>query len=492
MKRIKKSKIACLFLSAFLFALPACGEYKGVNDNDTPVVPDTPIDGDYENADGYFSVRLVWDGYLYTDTAGMQAQWSNGTSLFRANFVNGVAKIPDLDGDYAVTIYGLSDKYMYNPNGNIATNFDKDIDVEVFERNRPTLGDGSSQYYDASTYKGAYKIGNAGVYTATIDSPSDVVFYHFTPTRAGSFVVETIMDTTENMVNPIFDMYIGTFAFNQYDYTLDSGGASSTYTRNVKYVMNLDAKKVGNNLIFGVKATQKYGSYPTAVNFVIKYVGAYSDPDAEANRQYISADPVMLAKHGQITQDKIVGNINNPQYVQIDLNQAGTVKLQTDEIGTGVYDPETGEEIMRDFVRYFEEDDVYRVYNQKTGEYDITLFAQITKRNRFFFDNRGQEISFSNVQSVGNSALRVSDGTEDYTQFIADLEARVDNSVGVYPVTKALKEFLQKFSVRERYFADGNGWAETTAAAPVSQKGLGYQLFSSEDDQWLFGCVYYI
>lgn len=484
MKHMKKRSFACLFLAALFSSFVACGEYKGVEKPDTPSVPDTPIDGDYEDADGYFSVRLVWDGYLYTDTNGMQAQWSNGSSIYRANFVNGIAKVADLDGDYVVTLHGLPSNFMYDPNGNVTTNFDKDIDVEVFEFNNPSSGDGSEQYWHNRT-KGAYKIGNAGVYTATVDSPNDLVYYHFTPQRAGSFIIETIVDTTENMINPTFDMYSGSFAYNQYDYTLESGGTSSTYTRNVKYVVNLDEKKVGNQTIFAIKATHKFEQYPLQVNFVIKYVGTYSDPVTD--RASISASSEMLNKHGMITDDQIKGTKKN--YVQIDLTSDGTVKLQTDEVVTK--DAEGNVIARKELVKYFEEDDVYRVYNETTGEYDITLFAEIKTSHRFFPPHQGVPINFTNVQDVGNAALRVSDGTEDYTLFIEQIAARISNSEGVYPVTKEVKEFLQKFSISQRYFKDGMGWAETTAAAPESEGGLGYKLYCSEADQWLFACRYY-
>ena len=53
------------------------------------------------------------------------------------------------------------------------------------------------------------------------------------------------------------------------------------------------------------------------------------------------------------------------------------------------------------------------------------------------------------------------------------------NGDGVAPVTGELAEFLQKFSVSQRYFADGDGWAE--------RRGI----HAYEDSQWLFACGYY-
>lgn len=56
------------------------------------------------------------------------------------------------------------------------------------------------------------------------------------------------------------------------------------------------------------------------------------------------------------------------------------------------------------------------------------------------------------------------------------------NSDGLCPVTEELKEFLQKFSVSQRYFNDGNGWIEYNSTSPID---------AAEADQWLFACAYY-
>jgi DNA mismatch repair protein MutS len=49
-------------------------------------------------------------------------------------------------------------------------------------------------------------------------------------------------------------------------------------------------------------------------------------------------------------------------------------------------------------------------------------------------------------------------------------------------VTPELKEFFQKFSVNQRLFNDGNGFAEVYATPQVD---------ALEEDQWLFACCYY-
>ncbi len=61
--------------------------------------------------------------------------------------------------------------------------------------------------------------------------------------------------------------------------------------------------------------------------------------------------------------------------------------------------------------------------------------------------------------------------------------AKYTNSDGVYAATEQIKEFLQGFSVSQRYFADGEGWVETHDT---------YKVDAREADQWLFACGYYL
>ena len=84
------------------------------------------------------------------------------------------------------------------------------------------------------------------------------------------------------------------------------------------------------------------------------------------------------------------------------------------------------------------------------------------------------------IEYHGNKNLTVSNGTENYKQFIEVDYAAACNSDGVCYVTKELMEFLQKFSVSQRLFFDGNGFVETAG------------VFALEDDQWLFACGYYV
>ena len=88
------------------------------------------------------------------------------------------------------------------------------------------------------------------------------------------------------------------------------------------------------------------------------------------------------------------------------------------------------------------------------------------------------------IESHGNKNLTVqnleTNEFENHKQFIEVYYAGISNSDGVCYVTMEMKEFLQKFSVSQRLFFDGNGFVEMTG------------VYAKEEDQWLFACGYYL
>ena len=190
-------------------------------------------------------------------------------------------------------------------------------------------------------------------------------------------------------------------------------------------------------------------------------------------------------------------------------------------------------------------DGFYHVYDEvkyaSTDGFGPILYALVTKTNRFFSpytppgSSQSIAISLSNIEMPGNKCLSVSVRDEEGKitlrnhklfiegydalsgNYFCDLSctcAHYDSKVclddcstctadcrtcpaeaaktfgyadvavgeGVFPVTVEMKLFLQQFAVSQRYFMDGNGWAETS---------LNPTIDCAEDDQWLFGCEYY-
>lgn len=136
------------------------------------------------------------------------------------------------------------------------------------------------------------------------------------------------------------------------------------------------------------------------------------------------------------------------------------------------------------------------------------LFGKITSATRFI------PSALSTIEYAGNKALTIENGTENYKLFVegyAAMQAMANtpidssgqltgmpagfpdeykgvlgyadfvNGNGVVPVTPELMDFFQRFSVSQRLFNDGNGYAET--AEP--------KVDALEEDQWLFACCYY-
>ena len=170
---------------------------------------------------------------------------------------------------------------------------------------------------------------------------------------------------------------------------------------------------------------------------------------------------------------------------------------------------------LSDGYRYNEKTGFYHKYDEekyadsKYGEgFGPILYADITESVR----TKVLDTAFTLIEYRGNRALTVSNGTEDYKFFIESYEkaqsmtlavlggyiecpseyenlvgyATLVNGDGAVPVTKELKEFLQKYSVNALLFMDGDGFAE------LGDPSRGVNPYESgENDQWLFACGYY-
>ncbi len=487
---MKKLLLIFLAVSLLISSLVGCGTYDGVGGGSVEIPSgDTqrpPLEGDPSE---YFTVKIIYDGEIFKNTDGVEAQWSSKTSVYRASFdSDNIARISGLDGEYSVTLYGLPSGYSYDTNVNIASNTKRNIEIEIFQE-ISTNGTGTNMYSPIEVFR-------LGIYTAKVkletgNNPS-TVHYEFKPTRAGTYIIETICDVTENVINPQIDVYSGTFANKNYSHTVNTGGSFAEYTRNARYTVAVDAQNIGASYSFAITATHKKADYPINVNFVIRYAGEYTNPSYYMPFEIIIPDQAALAERGMIQ------------------NPTGTLKYPEIKISDGVY------VFDEKYYKFNPDDGFYHIYDPDTDTLGPVLYAKITRRHRFFADYQGSEVSFAGgpssicVEDPGNKSLQVlgdnPDCFENYKLFIqgaakcqsvVGMEGCVglgyanyipsSNTEGVYPVTEELKEFLLKFSISQRYFNDGNGWAETTA-----EDELGYRIYSSEEAQWLFACCYYV
>lgn len=510
---IRKIKSFLFVILALIIAVcfAGCGEYVyGVNapsnnpstsnpggnrpgvdpeDPDPPVKPNpNPKPGEDEEPEiRVFTVTLVKEGITYTNTDGIKAQWVNRFGVYSAEFVKGVATIEGLDGEYHVTLSSLPQEkgkeYTYDCNGYIANNTKKDIKIELLEILNASGG-----------MNGWTELKKLGTYRTTIRTKSYESLYYYYPNDPGWYSITSWVDTTENKINPKVNIYNGNAfsGFKVLDRTVDSGGSSSTYTKNFRFEVKLSSDEIGNNQIFGVMADSA-GGYPVTVDFTVKYEGEYirqddGDPVYAEGPFYTGAKPSGTFDYIYKDNPKGFDSHHNPIYNQDETN----VKLKETGDGAGYYH-------LYDEEKYAD-----------NGGWGPMLFAKITKDTEVFWtiDDGGTHVdggfNWNWVASDDGKISCIIDGY-NYAYMISNTNvdgvkrygyAQYCNVDGVHPVTEELKKFLQGYAVREWLFDDGEGMAEDSDLNTVrNDNGAvlkpGICLQSSENNQWLFACGYY-
>ena len=518
MKRFFKT--AWLLLLALL--LIGCGEYftpledpvQGGNDD----VADPGTSEELKDDPNAFTVSIRYNGeqYIPRKSAKMQAQWTDGFSVYTADFAeDGFARVSGLDGDYRVTLKGLPEGYLYNPNAQIATNDQRNVVIDIYKPIR-TSGRGTGLY-------DCINISKTGVYRVELTSANHKVYFQYAPDSSGTYSVESWMSTAEGNYNPMCDVYTGSIAFKSFAYTLDNGGYCDGYTQNFKHTVEIADEQISKDggqavFTFAVHADSKDGVYPVYLDIAIQLNGSFELGNGKSKlivptedfKQTPEYDPARYVFVG--AESSTIGVEGRYEF---DGSMFKLFEKDEDINGDGQGDG----------------DGYYHVYDAflyaDNGGYGPILYAYITQPCRFM------DLSFTHVEDPGNKALTVN-GTDNYKLFIegnqieagyfcvshqqnnvycpcigkncngicregctecheqcrqlpADYKHVVGyadyvNSDGVYAVTEELKEFLQSYSISQRLFADGNGWVEENDVIKVD---------AAEEDQWLFACGYY-
>jgi len=353
------------------------------------------------------------------------------------------------------------------------------------------------------------------------------VFYAFAPRKSGTYSVLSWTDTVENNVNPKANYYGASIAFKPLNFTADTGGAESSFTKNFKFDVEIADEMISTGgqavFTFGIVADSKSGEYPVKVYFVIMLDGEFSLNHTESD---IIVPQETLVRQPEYDKSKY-------EFVGAEISQ--TVNGNTANIFDG--------SAYKLWARSDGGDGYYHLYDPAkytdTQGYGPILYAFVSAPCRFM------DTAFNQIEMRGNKALTVSGGTENYKLFIEGFEALLEdppgdngpyfcvtncpcrirqqcesvssygavgactdacthchpdcrrcpeeamgksgysdlcNSDGVYGVTEELKDFLQKYSVSQLLFFDGNGFVETNPEISV---------YAEEDDQWLFACGYY-
>ncbi len=478
---MKKTKLKQLFLALIslllIFSTVSCGTYKPPVDpgDDDDVPPVTPGPGDTTGGDDedFFTVTLIYNGMTFVpDSLDVKAQWTDGYNYYQAGFDGyGTAKMSGLDGEYRVTLTEVPEGYTYDPNIHTASNDNRDIEIEIYRLSR-TNGKG--------TENNPYKMTGIGVFNAEIKSSKSVIFFEFTPRTEGEYSIESWMDVTANEYNPRVDVYnANAGGWKQLREEVDGGGVSSGYTQNFLFKVQVAEEMIGNLFLFAIKVESKNDDYPVNVSFALKRDGHFELDHAD--RQMIIPEQLEAA------EDYIL-----------------SAEARENEKGTILYPVryENGKRVLDGANWGYNEDSgFYQMYNPKSGKYDgEVLYMQVTSATVFL------DQGIHTIEDAGNSALTVSDGTENYKLFIEGysslaelLYVGYENYVGIrgyadivnlhgnVPVTREIKDFLQKFAISQLYFRDGNGWCEVGGITGQSR----WMTDSLEEDQWLWACVYY-
>ena len=459
-----KRKISGLLMMLFMIiSLVGCGSYTeepvvpptSIIDDPTvelPTQPETPtVDDPTVEQEVEFVVSLVYNKKLFIPDASepITVTWADDYSQYTQVIgEDGYARIK-LQGDFNVYLDNTPKDYAYDPNIYTASSENPVVEIELLKVAKVSKGRGTALFNE-------YEISSDGVYSAKVTSKTKKVFYEYQPKQPGYYTIESLVNIYEDTVNPKVDIYDGSTQYKNFRETLDDGGAykKGGYTKNFKWTVRMSqAELAGGVFTFAIYADSKTGVYPVTINFRITYQGEYN-PDGIVSR-------MILPEEANFTTPEF--SSSKYTYRNSDHGTGSYYSGRTN--GTGLLDG--------DDYKYNEESGYWHLYDKETNTFGPILCASITVPCAYY------EESLNMIESHGNKNLTVSNSTENYKQFIEVYYAAACNSDGVCYVTMELMIFLQKFSVSQRLFFDGNGFVESTG------------VYAIEEDQWLFACGYY-
>ncbi|MDE7158437.1 MAG: hypothetical protein K2N74_02580, partial [Clostridiales bacterium] len=435
-----------------------------------PGDPSDPNDPPVTVPDTHYTVAVYYNNKPFEPgELDITVVWRSNSSATRQPLnAEGKADAGELDGDYNVYLMGLPDTYTYNPNGYKAPdeNGSKQIQILLTSVQEPASGDGSNMYGN----RGCYQTRLEGTYRAVLKNEKQVLFYEFTPSAAGVYIVESWANVYDDELCPKIDVYGGTSANKWFVRTLEGGGAAleGGFSKNFRWEIAVDQSEIGNAFTFAVHAVSKSGQYPVYVDFSIKRIGKYTN-------EYADIRP-------QAAKD-IKGKTEEPE--------AGKTFVFAD-LGTQVFNaskfkksPNTGRYHLYDMDLYAD-----NPYGGGIG-YGPILYCAITKSIESYtvigslYTANVVGVNRSNYLMLYNSWIEAEQkfATFDYTNFIRSDYYRICNSDGVCYVTDELKAFLQKFAVNHSLYTDAVGPGEGTP------EYNGYT--ANQDSLWLFACGIY-
>ncbi len=542
MKR-RSLAIICLLL-VFATLLSACGEYKdAVEKPEHTVAPTVTDPSSGEEIKNPFTVTLSYQGQTYIPTAEnpIDVQWNDGYSVHTAPLgPDGIARIGGLDGDYKVTISSLPEGFTYNPNIYNATNNSRHVEIEL-HKIVPTQGRGMDLYSAIPIkFTGVYcvEVKSADLETYFEFAPTK------SGTYGVQSWMDVTADEINPMANYYGANAAYKRLISTHDDGGPEGSYTKNFVMDVQ-IAEENISKNGTGaaaFTFGIKATQKSGKYPIKVYIAITLDGEFSldhvdgkimvpEFDFEAAQEY---DKDHKGIYGASTE----AHEYDDRYTFVGAEFKQTTNGNSANVFDGdrykLYPIEEGG------------DGYYHLYDEskysRNKGYGPILYAKISAPCRFLSDafttleyhgNKALTLSngaenyklfiegYSYLASMGSDPVfgkqpyfcdrycpcRL-EGTCDSVAITGEVGACTEgcekclitcnhcpkegighkgyagytNSDGCCPVTQELKDFLQKYSISQLLFMDGQGFVETHET---------YQVFAAEEDQWLFACGYY-
>ncbi len=410
------------------------------------------------------------------DLDGIQAKWSNSTSVYTADFdSDGFAYCDGLDGDYTVTISGTLEDYGYNPNI-YSTSSGKDVEIQLIAVQSFASGNGST-HYDGVRY-----VGNAvGLYRFEFTYSGQEVYFEFMPsitTTGYTFSVETYCDITENEITPTFSLMW--WSNRQIESTVTGGSDyNGSYTKNIYYEVDMSTYTAGghNKYIYVFSINSIDNDYSE-----VKYLDIYINREREYTDDDYWED--VGGKYTEATLEDYNSNYTVPN---------GEIKWISDLISDSSY-------------AYQYDFSYFKAYSSKTENSDEDGYWYDDDEGYWYFKWQGEwyllfvelkschypaagENGYSKVIYNFNSSSLCSSTKYYYSTVIATYLTTA-TAEGYHPVTSQLKTFLYDYSAGN-LFNDYKGTLETFGQ--YGDASDGYANFSSNDsNQWLFACGIYM
>ncbi len=497
--------LLCVLLAAFPLLAAGCfqTENSGVENSSTSSGGESSDKNEGEEEEGYFTVSLNMKSEGYTlkdlDLDTMKAIWTDrsNANVYSASFDRkGEAYSKEADGEYRVTLSGLPEKFTYDPNDYLPTNQNKKVTIDIYEAQEKPWG-----VVDVGLESGSPQLSVTGAYRFVFTNSSQRYYFRwYYPAMNAKMVIKSLVDVTENQVQPILRRYADPVSNPQnLVEEIRSGGMYSTYTKNFRYEINLnDSNQIG----FGVGIEVQPGTpFPVTLDVLID-TEAY-ELDGAGLTQVPVVDPVIpdeLREGEGANWRSILPEGEFTSLSSLYLSDEGIIfsaSITYDENDTQI--KQTKPRFHEDMVVLDPLNGVYYLNkNYSARPVDgkklpaepwrkYPIYTRLTKDVEDTQENWIPAVTPYRGESIGISQKANYFCTEfgrDYTAFIAKYFARV-NDDGSFPTTQSLQPFLHEYSITTTRFKDGYGVAE-----------LGYEVgdvgvFSSEGGRWLWICGVY-